>query len=115
MPTLPQKAAADKPGEVDWAVALQAEMLTVVRQAIEHLVGAELAGHTVPQRVEPDVAVVRERDALQGLAGPGRLGCFVDERLRPGVQPVVAGDRARQDLLAYVGPAQRLRHDLAGA
>ena len=43
MPTLPQKAAADKPAEIDWAAALQAEMRTVVRQAIEHLVGAELA------------------------------------------------------------------------
>lgn len=43
MPTLPQKAAADKPADIDWAAALQAEMLTVVRQAIEHLVGAELA------------------------------------------------------------------------
>jgi transposase-like protein len=42
MPTLPQKAAADKPADRDWAAALQAEMLTVVRQAIEHLVGAEL-------------------------------------------------------------------------
>jgi hypothetical protein len=43
MPTLPQKTAADRLGEVDWAVALQAEMRTVVRQAIEHhLVGAEL-------------------------------------------------------------------------
>lgn len=43
MPTLPQKAAADKPADREWAAALQAEMLTVVRQAIEHLVGAELA------------------------------------------------------------------------
>jgi putative transposase len=43
MPTLPQKTGADKPAERDWAAALQAEMLTVVRQAIEHLVGAELA------------------------------------------------------------------------
>jgi transposase-like protein len=43
MPTLPQKAAADKPADQDWAAALQAEMLTVVRQAIEHLIGAELA------------------------------------------------------------------------
>ena len=43
MPTLPQKTAADKPADIDWAAALQAEMLTVVRQAIEHLVGAELA------------------------------------------------------------------------
>ena len=42
MPTLPQKTAADKPADQDWAVALQAEMLRVVRQAIEHLVGAEL-------------------------------------------------------------------------
>jgi transposase-like protein len=43
MPTLPQKAAADKPADIDWAAALQADMLSVVRQAIEHLVGAELA------------------------------------------------------------------------
>ena len=43
MPTLPQKTAADKPADIDWAAALQAEMLTVVRQAIEHFVGAELA------------------------------------------------------------------------
>ncbi len=43
MPTLPQKAAADKPADRDWAAALQTEMRTVVRQAIEHLVGAELA------------------------------------------------------------------------
>ena len=42
MPTLPQKAAVDKPAEIDWAAALQVEMRTVVRQAIEHLVGAEL-------------------------------------------------------------------------
>ena len=43
MPTLPQKTAADKPADIDWAAALQADMLSVVRQAIEHLVGAELA------------------------------------------------------------------------
>jgi len=43
MPMLPQKAAADKPADIDWAAALQADMLSVVRQAIEHLVGAELA------------------------------------------------------------------------
>jgi putative transposase len=43
MPTLSQKAAADKPADIDWAAALQADMLSVVRQAIEHLVGAELA------------------------------------------------------------------------
>lgn len=42
MPTLPQKAVADKPADSDWAAALQADMLTVVRQAIEHLVDAEL-------------------------------------------------------------------------
>ena len=42
MPTLPQKAVANKPADLDWAAALQAEMLTVVRQAIEHLVGREL-------------------------------------------------------------------------
>jgi putative transposase len=42
MPTLPQKTAVDKPADIDWAAALQAEMRTVVRQAIEHLVGAEL-------------------------------------------------------------------------
>jgi hypothetical protein len=35
MPTLPQKAAANKPADRDWAAALQAEMLTVVRQAEE--------------------------------------------------------------------------------
>ena len=43
MPTLPQKTAGDKPADIDWAAALQADMRTVVRQAIEHLVGAELA------------------------------------------------------------------------
>ena len=43
MPTLPQKTAGDKPADIDWAAALQADMLSVVRQAIEHLVGAELA------------------------------------------------------------------------
>src|SRR5262245_40832547 len=48
MPTLPQKAAADKPAERDWAAALQVEMLTVVRQAIEHLIGAELAAALGP-------------------------------------------------------------------
>ena len=42
MPTLPQKTAVDKAVEIDWAAALQTEMRTVVRQAIEHLVGAEL-------------------------------------------------------------------------
>jgi hypothetical protein len=42
MPTLPQKTAVDKAAEIDWAAALQTEMRTVVRQAIEHLVGAEL-------------------------------------------------------------------------
>jgi putative transposase len=43
MPTLPQKPAGNKPADIDWAAALQADMLSVVRQAIEHLVGAELA------------------------------------------------------------------------
>jgi putative transposase len=48
MPTLPQKAAADKPADIDWAAALQAELRTVVRQAIEHLVGAELTAMLGP-------------------------------------------------------------------
>jgi putative transposase len=43
MPTLPQKPAGNKPADIDWAATLQADMLSVVRQAIEHLVGAELA------------------------------------------------------------------------
>jgi putative transposase len=42
MPTLPQKTAGDKPADIDWAAALQADMRTVVRQAIEHLIGDEL-------------------------------------------------------------------------
>jgi len=43
MPALPQRTAVDKPADIDWAATLQADMRTVVRQAIEHLVGAELA------------------------------------------------------------------------
>ena len=35
MPTLPQTGAAHKLAEVDWAAALEADMLVVVRQAIE--------------------------------------------------------------------------------
>ena len=35
MPTLPQEGAPHKLAEVDWAAALEADMLVVVRQAIE--------------------------------------------------------------------------------
>jgi len=41
MPTLPQEGAPHKLAEVDWAAALEADMLVVVRQAIEHIVNAE--------------------------------------------------------------------------
>ena len=42
MPTLPQEGAAHKLAEVDWAAALEADMLVVVRHGIEHIVNAEL-------------------------------------------------------------------------
>ena len=37
-----QTGAPHKLAEVDWAAALEADMLVVVRQAIEHIVNAEL-------------------------------------------------------------------------
>jgi hypothetical protein len=42
MPTLPQTGAPHQWVEVDWAAALEADMQVVVRQAIEHIVDAEL-------------------------------------------------------------------------
>ncbi len=57
MPTLPQKAAADKPADIDWAAALQADMLSVVRQAIEHLVDVELAAVLGPRYVRSGVRI----------------------------------------------------------
>jgi hypothetical protein len=42
MPTLPQTGAPHKLAEVDWAAALEADMLMVVRHAIERVVTTEL-------------------------------------------------------------------------
>jgi putative transposase len=49
MPTLPQTRAPHKLAEVDWAAALEADMLVVVRHAIEHIVGAELTALLGPR------------------------------------------------------------------
>ena len=49
MPTLPQNVAPHKLAEVDWAAALEADMLVVVRQAIEHIVNAELTAWLGPR------------------------------------------------------------------
>jgi hypothetical protein len=73
MPTLPQKAAADKPADIDWVAALQAEMRTVVRQAIEHLVSAELTAVLGPPYAR----------------GRARVGC--GRSTRPSCRPTCAG------------------------
>ena len=49
MPTLPQNGAPHQLAEVDWAAALEADMLVVVRQAIEHIVNAELTALLGPR------------------------------------------------------------------
>ena len=49
MPTLPQNGAPHKLAAVDWAAALEADMLVVVRQAIEHIVNAELTAWLGPR------------------------------------------------------------------
>jgi transposase-like protein len=45
MPTLPQEGAPHELAEVDWAAALEADMLVVVRHAIEHIVNAARVGY----------------------------------------------------------------------
>jgi putative transposase len=57
MPTLPQKATAYNPAAVDWAAALQADMLAVVRRAIEHLVESELATVLGPRYARQETRV----------------------------------------------------------
>jgi putative transposase len=49
MPTLPQTGAPHKLAEGDWAAALEADMQVVVRQAIEHIVDAELTALLGPR------------------------------------------------------------------
>lgn len=49
MPTLPQKGAPHKLAEVDWVAALETDMPVVVRQAIEHVVDAELTALLGPR------------------------------------------------------------------
>jgi hypothetical protein len=46
---LPQNGAAHKRAEVDWAAALEADMLVGVRQTIEHIVNAELTALLGPR------------------------------------------------------------------
>jgi hypothetical protein len=69
MPTWPQKTAADQPADQDWAAALQAEMLRVVRQPSEHLVGAELAAVLGPLDTR-DGAGYRHGSKLHTITSP---------------------------------------------
>ncbi len=85
MPTLPQKAAADKPADRDWAAALQAEMLTVVRQAIEHRVGAELAAVLGPPYARGEARVgYRHGSKVRTITSP--VGAVTLTVLRAGLQ-----------------------------
>jgi putative transposase len=107
MPTLPQKTAADKPADQDWAVALQAEMLSVVRQAIEHLVGAELAAVLGPPYARSGVRVgYRHGSKVRTITSPvGAVTLTVPRaRLQAGASP--ATEWQSQVLPAY---ARRMR------
>ena len=61
MPTLPQTGAPHKLAEVDWAAALEADMLVVVRQAIERIVDAELTAGGDSARPRCRIAACRGR------------------------------------------------------
>jgi putative transposase len=105
MPTLPQKAAADKPGEVDWAAALQAEMLTVVRQAIEHLVGAELAAVLGPPYARAEARVgYRHGSKVRTITSPVGAVTLTVPRAR-----LQAGTSAATEWQSQVVPAYARR------
>ena len=107
MPTLPQKAAADKPPDIDWAAALQAEMRTVVRQAIEHLVGAELAAVLGPPYARGEARVgYRHGSKVRTITSP--VGAVTLTVPRARLQAVGAGatEWQSQVLPAY---ARRMR------
>jgi putative transposase len=105
MPTLPQKAVADKPGEVDWAVALQAEMLTVVRQAIEHLVGAELAAVLGPPYARAEARVgYRHGSKVRTITSPVGAVTLTVPRAR-----LQAGTSAATEWQSQVVPAYARR------
>jgi transposase-like protein len=105
MPTLPQKTAADKPADIDWAAALQVEMLTVVRQAIEHLVGAELAAVLGPPYVRGEARVgYRHGSKVRTITSPVGAVTLTVPRAR-----LQAGARAATEWQSQVLPAYARR------
>jgi transposase-like protein len=107
MPTLPQKTAADKPADIDWAAALQAEMLTVVRQAIEHLVGAELAAVLGPPYARGEVRVgYRHGSKVRTITSPVGPVTLTVPRARLQAGASAATEWQSQVLPAY---ARRMR------
>ena len=107
MPTLPQKAAADKPADIDWATALQAEMRTVVRQAIEHLVGAELGAVLGPPYARGEVRLgYRHGSKVRTITSPVGVVTLTIPRARLQAGTEAATEWQSQVLPAY---ARRMR------
>jgi len=107
MPTLPQKAAADKPADRDWAAALQADMLNVVRQAIEHLVGAELAAVLGPPYARGTVRVgYRHGSKVRTITSPVGAVTLTLPRARLQAEGAGATEWQSQVVPAY---ARRMR------
>jgi putative transposase len=107
MPTLPQKAAGDKPADIDWGAALQADMRTVVRQAIEHLVGAELAAVLGPPYARGEVRVgYRHGSKGRTITSPVGVVTLTVPRARLQAEGAGATEWQSQVLPAY---ARRMR------
>lgn len=107
MPTLPQKTAADKPADIDWAAALQVEMRTVVRQAIEHLVGAELGAVLGPPYARGDARLgYRHGSKVRTITSPVGAVTLTIPRARLQAGAAAATEWQSQVLPAY---ARRMR------
>jgi transposase-like protein len=105
MPTLPQKTAVDKPAEIDWAAALQAEMRTVVRQAIEHLVGAELGAVLGPPYARGEARLgYRHGSKVRTITSPVGVVTLTIPRAR-----LQAGTEAATEWQSQVLPASARR------
>src|SRR3989442_9048715 len=96
MPTLPQTGAPHKVAEVDWAVALEADMRIVVRKAIEHIVDGELTALLGP-RYAWDAARVGYRHGTKVRTVTSPVGAVTVTVPRARLQTPTAGRRRRPD------------------
>ena len=107
MPTLPQTGAPHKLAEGDWAAALETNMQVVVRQAIEHIVDAELTALLGP-RYAWDAARVGYRHGTKVRTVTSPVGAVTVTVPRARLQTPITG-RAEWESQVLPAYARRMR------